>query len=195
MLTQKTQQWPKSCGAAASLVARVELGDALALTDTQENLIYNALKVPAGGLGAFEILPHSIAEYMMLHGHQAEIIESSMTGNILLTLHPGLAGMYALYTHGVTHSVFNKAMRDPQEADLANNARMFLVVKFAGSDLTHYVLARSELGQCYIMNPDPGSDEPLRFPMTGTFFKTNANGAGDGGPRQYKYLGIAVRVW
>jgi hypothetical protein len=195
MLTQKTQQWPKSCGAATSLVARVELGDVIALTDTQENLIYNALKVPRGGLGAFEILPHSIATYMQQQGHQAEIIESPMTGNILLNLHAGLGGLYALYTHGVNNSTFQKTIRDPQETDLANNGRMFLVVKFAGSNLTHYVLARSENHQCYIMNPDPGTDEQIRFPMTGTFIKTNRNNADGMGPRQYKFLGIAVRVW
>lgn len=53
MFSQKSQRWPKSCGAAASLVARVELGDAIALTDTNEDLIYNQAEDPGRTAGGF----------------------------------------------------------------------------------------------------------------------------------------------
>lgn len=157
------------------------------------------LKIPAGQLGAFEILPHSIVGYMQQHGHQVAIIESPMTGGVLLNVHPALAGMYALYDNGVQANGYHKTMRDPRLSDLDNNARMFLVVKFAQQNLMHYVLARKgappNQNQCYIMNPDPGTDEPVNFPMVGTFIRTNVGNHVGGGERRYKFLGIAVRVW
>lgn len=198
MLTQKTQQWPKSCGAAASLVTRVELGDVIRLTDANETAIYNQLKIPQGNLGAFEILPHSIATYMQNNHHHVAIIESQITATVLLGAHPGLGGMYALYNQGVQNSHFNKVMRDPNFNDLANGARMFLVVKFANADLTHYVLARRgdppNQNTCYIMNPDPGTDEQINLPLVGTYFTTNARGLFGVGARRYKFLGIAILV-
>jgi hypothetical protein len=76
---------------------------------------------------------------------------------------------------------------------------MFLVVKFANRNDLHYVLARNgdapNQNQCYIMNPDPGSDEQINLPMTGNYFTTNIGNHFGGGERRYRFLGIAIRAW
>jgi hypothetical protein len=101
MLTQKTQNWPKSCGAANTLVARIELGDPINLTNANEDTIYNQLVIHPGALGAGEILPHSIANHMQANGRNVAIIESPHTTAILLPTIPALDGMYALYNANI----------------------------------------------------------------------------------------------
>jgi hypothetical protein len=198
MLTQKTQNFQKSCGAACSLVARIELGAQIPLTDAQETVIYQQLRIPLGQLGASEILPDSIVYYMRQSGHHADIIESPITANVLLpAMGPILQGMYALYTNGVNARHYHKAIRDTQDSDFFEAARLLLVVKFADQNLLHYVLARKgdfpNSNQCYIMNPDPGSDDAISLPGVGNYFTTNISDPA--GKRRYRYLGIAIRVW
>ena len=194
MRTQKTQIWPKSCGAATALVTRIELGDNIKLTNEQENLIYTQLKGARGGADAFEILPHKIADYMIASGHNVTILESPATKMMLLPHMPGLKPMYQLYKAGL-HNGIPQERRSAREGDLDNNARLFLVVRINGTNLTHYLLARKDNNTQYIMNPAPGTDEAINIPREGDTIKTNVGGHGAGGERLYTYLGIAIRVW
>lgn len=200
MLTHKTQHQPKSCGAACSLVTRIELGAKIALTDAEEDTIYNSLKEPKGSPLVDEILPNNIVAYMLKNGLTASIIESSNTTLDLLKVrwkaNAKLQGLYLFYDQGVTSSKLAKTTKDLDDTDLDNDARLFLVLKFKGKDALHYVLARKgdppNEKQCYIMNPDPGTDEAINLPKVGGPLKTNLGTPK--GVREYIYLGIAVHV-
>jgi hypothetical protein len=204
----KRQQEPKSCGAATLLVALHELtGNPARTTNTEEQAIYNAIKYAGFGpnlLGKDETLPSSVCTYAIGKGLHAEIIESPTTSGALLTRYPGAGGMYALYRANLGTLTLHS--RDLAANDLNGDARLFLVMKFQSSDLTHYVLARKVNGQVYIMNPDPGSDEQMAIPAVGAALQTNNHGSltydpmqgrtvNDGTLRNYVFTGIAIRAW
>ncbi len=198
--TLRKQHNPKSCGAACSLVAAIELGDGLKNDDTQEDAIYNAVKIPSGSpVGADEVLPSSLVAYLGT-GHTAEILESPDTTKVLVkvtwALNKAMQGMYALYDGVVTASGCKRGIRDIKADDLKSNGHLILVVKFALQDKLHYLLAREDSSKCYIMNPDPGTDEAISLPKVGGAIKTNVgNPIGDPyGERDYTYMGIAVHV-
>ncbi|MBU6498899.1 MAG: hypothetical protein KGJ41_08705 [Rhodospirillales bacterium] len=196
----KRQQEPKSCGAATLLVTLKELTGAPAkTTNTEEDAIYQAVKIPSGSLGAGETLPSSVYAYALGKNLHAEIIESPQTAGAFAT-----KPMYQLYSYALGQAGIHPSVRELADADFAGNARLFLVVKFASSDLTHYVLARKDGAAVYIMNPDPGSDEAMALPAFGAAVSTNRGGviihtptgtANDGASRDYTFTGIAVRVW
>ncbi len=204
----KRQQEPKSCGAATLLVALHELlGSPAQTTNTEESAIYNAIKFAGfgpGKLGKDETLPSSVYDYAQSKGLQAEVIESPTTSTTLLSKFPGAGGMYALYRGALgSRRLKNKEVED---SDFNDDARIFFVMKFASSDLTHYVLGRKVGGVIYIMNPDPGSDEAMPLLKVGDSLATNNRGTiifnhtsgqtqNDGTVRQYIFTGIAVRVW
>lgn len=195
----KRQQEALSCGAATLLVALRELGRPVLTTNDQEAALYAAIKIPDGSPGAGETLPSSILSYAQNEGLRAEIIESPQTAGLF-----GAKAMYQLYRYTLGTLGINPTSREPADADMDNNGRLFLVVKFNNSDSTHYVLARKDGGLTYLMNPDPGSDDQLPLPAFNDPLSTNRNGvivhnggstANDGGRRGYVFTGIAVRVW
>ena len=197
----KRQQEPKSCGAATLLVTLNELKGAPATTNVEEDRIYQAVKIPSGQLGEDETLPTSIYRYAVANGLNAVIIESSSTAGTF-----GGKDMYKLYRHMVAMEGLGAQLksRDIADTDLDGNGRLFLVVKFTNSDLTHYILARKDGGRTFIMNPDPGSDDEMALPAFNARITTNSKGVltYDGGKtvndathRAYDYTGIAVRVW
>ncbi len=197
----KRQQEQKSCGAATLLVTLHELTGAPATTNTEEDTIYKAVRIPTGQLGAGETLPSSVYSYAVGKGLHAEIIESPST-------HGAYSGknMYKLYRHAVALGGLGGQLksRDVADTDLDGNGRLFLVVKFTNSDSTHYILARKDGGRVFIMNPDPGSDDEMPLPAFNDPISTNSKGVlvydngttvNDATHRNYVYTGIAVRVW
>lgn len=205
---RKRQQEPKSCGAATLLVTLHELlGVPAQTTNAEEDAIYKVVRFDGFGpqkLGKDETLPSSVYDYATGKGLKAAIIESPNTSKTLLQAFPGAAGMYQLYRAALGSRKLEN--RDVQDSDFNDNGRVFFVVKFAASDLTHYVLGRKDGGQIYIMNPDPGSDEPMPLLKVGDSLATNNQGTlifnsgtaateNDADVRRYIFTGIAVRVW
>ena len=164
------------------------------VTNANENVIWSAIcmkkgTVPDAIVG--ETLPHSVAAWFQKNGRKAEIIESPNTNgglNPLTTQYPALKMLYDIYHAGANSAAVKIASADPSNAHIAKGERLFLVSKLDGQDATHYVLARRDGGQSWIMNPDPGSDDQMDVPAVGAQFSTY------GGKRKYVFTGIAVQV-
>lgn len=170
-----------SCGAACIVAARREFGENIVSPGLVESIVYAGLSEKAGAARHY-ILPHRIARHMITCGHAAQIIESLATAG-LAAADADLLAIYGLYTGGLGPLV--RQMQNPGPGHLGGGARMFLVLGLPGGGL-HYVLARNDGGQCYIMNPDGATDTQMAFP---------AIGACTIGAIHYVFLGIAIRVW
>ncbi|MGO4325030.1 hypothetical protein [Pseudomonas sp. KB_12] len=141
-----------SCGAAASAVAEAELSQASAPGTPKEMEIFasvsrdfNQLEVSA---------PAKIARYFKTAGFRASVIESPYRTAILILGSPAVfAPEWAKYSMELW-SPTNWVTRWPRgvrERDFDNNARLIMLVAVPNG--MHYLLARRDAGQYYVMDP------------------------------------------
>jgi hypothetical protein len=185
------QSGPMSCGAACIAVALHELGIANFQSNTStENSIYPQIWRSAGDVSA----PALIDKFLNgQSGIRAWIMEDlKRTAALMIGSRGALFKPWCEYTGELWR---NSAWRYPRgllEKDLNSDARVMLVSIIASSpSLMHYVLARRDGADYYIMNPDGPSDDKQNDIFTNYINSYNPMKIG---VTSYIYTGISVWI-
>ncbi|MCU0546787.1 MAG: hypothetical protein MUE44_32250 [Oscillatoriaceae cyanobacterium Prado104] len=208
------QQGPNTCGAAVTMVSLQELSVAVPQCTTNlgtpvcELSIWNTIKDLQVGTGAddYQCTPLSLVEFMHDRGLSVTIVHDATRVEKVLEAwsksYPELRGFYkdkfTVPLANVSSTIANLQSGINVPGDFNNDARVILLCLIQGGDPPsplHYLLARRDGTDYYIMNPDGGKDTPLNRVALQTFLAENVSlGISIDSPTNYIYTGIALRV-
>lgn len=188
---QLNQQEQKSCAGACIAVALTEMGvSGFSADNTTEMRVYGQVQRGSGQ----ESAPSKIDKFLNAQpGIRAWIMESPMrTGALIVGSKGALIKPWLEYTKELWTDGSWRYLRNLWEKDFRDGARVMLVSIIAnGSNLTHFILARKEGNDYYVMNPDGGADEVHNDLFTDYI---NSYGAHRFGGVDYVYTGICVWI-
>lgn len=175
-----------SCGAAAVTVALAELGvnPAHLVTAAYETgTVYPAIRRGPGQYSA----PSKIARYLSQRGLRVWIMEDPLRTVALVALSRGaLAGPWLEYSGELWSDWQWRYPRALISRDFDADARALLVVATDGGDL-HYLLARWDAGNYWLMDPADGVDYQVNLFALGLLPRLRLLG-------DYTYTGICIWV-
>jgi len=187
-LNQKEQ---KSCAGACIAVALKELGIAGFEADqSTEMRVYGQVQRGSGQ----ESAPSKIDKFLNAQpGIRAWIMESPLrTGALIVGSKGALIKPWLEYSKELWSDWSWRYSRGLVEGDFRDGARVMLCSIIAdGSNRTHFILARKDGNDYYVMNPDGGSDE-LHNDLFSKYI--NSYDAHDFGGVDYVYTGICIWI-
>jgi hypothetical protein len=166
-----------------------ELGHLNAPVDnTTEQIIYSSTqRAPQA-----ESSPAKVVKTAQgIGGAQAWILEAPFRTGVLMANAPRqLVPAWAEYTAELWSNWVWRTPRALSAADLGQGVRAMLISVIVASGLTHFVLARQDAGQYWVMNPDGGTDQQ----DANLFDYINNFSIHQYGAVNYLYTGICVCV-
>lgn len=212
---QYQQQRNNTCGAAVTMVALQELSVTVPQcasnlgTSTCELSIWkeiNDLQVNKDDPNDNQCTPLSLVEFMHDRGLSVAIVHDATRVEKVLKAwsknYPELRGFYkdnfTVPLAEVSSTIANVQSGINFPGDFNKDARVILLCLIQGGDPPsplHYLLARKDGNDYYVMNPDGGSDTPLnRVALQGFLTEDVSLGVSISGPTNYIYTGIALIV-
>ncbi|WP_446810610.1 hypothetical protein ACH50O_03235 [Methylomonas sp. 2BW1-5-20] len=156
--TQHNQLGPKSCGAASLMCALHELGRLTGAVDNNtEQLIYNSTQRAPNEVSS----PAKVVKTAQARGVQAWLMEAPWRTAALMAHAPlQLGPAWLEYTGELWKEWVWRTPRSLARSDLDGGIRAMLIsIIMDGSGATHFILARKDGQDYWVMNPDGGTDE------------------------------------
>lgn len=189
------QSDPKSCGAACIMSCLAELAghNVAAGAQVQEMTIHRQIWESRADVS----LASKVAAYLYAHNLRLQLIEDKDRTDLIRASSAAFDLVYRKYKIDVRGSAVARFRRRGGNAftaaDFDDDARLMFIAIFAGSPGTHWLLARRDGGDFWVMNPDGGSDSRI------TNLLTWMNGAWTTmqtiGGANYLFSGTVLRVF
>jgi len=173
------------------MVAMTELGviGAPQINATTELQIWNNIW---RGEGPSESPIAYVANFFIGNGRNTQLYEDQARIADIMAFNPMMAGPYGQHRDELLSTGMTGQVSPLLPGHFANNARILLVVIIADTGLTHYLLARQEEGEIWVMNPDGGND--TQQPDLFAWANGPAGGKAKTGGTYYIFTGIFVHV-
>lgn len=189
------QSDPKSCGAACIMSCLAELsGHSFALgANVREMKIHRQIWERRADVS----LASKVAAYFYAHKLRLQLIEDKDRTDVIRASSAAFDLVYRTYKIDVRGSAVARFRRRGGNAftaaDFDHDARLMFIAMVVGSTGTHWLLARRDGGDFWVMNPDGGSDSRI------TNLLTWMNGAWTTmqtiGGANYLFSGTVLRVF
>jgi hypothetical protein len=189
------QSDPKSCGAACIMSCLAELaGHSFAVgANVEEMKIHRQIWERRADVS----LASKVAAYLYAHKLRLQLIEDKDRTDVIRASSAAFDLIYRTYKIDVRGSAVARFRRRGGNAftaaDFDDDARLMFLAMVVGSTGTHWLLARRDGGDFWVMNPDGGSDSRI------TNLLTWMNGAWTTmqtiGGANYLFSGTALRVF
>jgi hypothetical protein len=189
------QSNPKSCGAACIMTCLAELGGhSFAVgADIEEMKIHRQIWERRADVS----LASKAAAFFYAHKLRLQLIEDKDKTDAIRASSPAFGLVYRKYKIDVRGSVVARFRRRGANAftaaDFDDDARLMFIAMVAGPPGIHWLLARRDGGDFWVMNPDGGSDSRI------TNLLTWMNGAWTTmqtiGRANYLFSGTVLRVF
>jgi hypothetical protein len=189
------QSDPKSCGAACIMSCLAELsGHSFAIgANVQEMKIHRQIWERRADVS----LASKVAAYLYAHKLRLQLIEDKDKTDVIRASSAAFDLTYRTYKIDVRGSAvarFRRRGGNPfTAADFDDDARLMFIAMVVGSTRNHWLLARRDGGDFWVMNPDGGSDSRI------TNLLTWMNGAWTTmqtiGGANYLFSGTVLRVF